>query len=276
MTDAEKILFWLTLFSYALSFTLYMTTLVMKIDRHAGKAYAFLLTGFLAETATIAVRWRATGHVPTIGNYEYALAGTWLIILMTLWMVTRHRNLQYGALMTIAGSLLFLGSGYSSNPTLRPLSVALVSNWLLIHIIFSWLGFAAYVVACGMGALYLIKVSREPRPGSILERLPDADALEDMMFKYVIFGFINHFLSITTGAIWAKDLWGGYWSWDPVETWSLVSWMMYGLIIHLRVSLKWSGKRLAWMTVLAIAGILISWLGINFVVEGSQHLFNVR
>ncbi len=276
MTELEKMLFWATLFTYALSFTLYMTTLVMKLDRHARKAYFCLWGGFVAETATIAVRWRVTGHVPTIGNYEYALAGTWLIILLTLWLITFHRNLQYGALMTIAGSLLFLGSGYSSNPTLRPLSVALVSNWLLIHIIFSWLAFAAYTVACGMGLLYLIKTNRPVQAGGILERLPDPDSLEDMMFKYVIFGFINHFLSITTGAIWAKDLWGGYWSWDPVETWSLVSWMMYGLIIHLRVSLRWGGKRLAWMAVLAIAGILISWLGINFVVEGSQHLFNVR
>lgn len=276
MTEVEKILFWLTVFTYALSFTLYMTTLIMKLERYSTRAYYCLWGGFALETATIAHRWYITGHVPTVGNYEYSLAGTWLIILMTLWMVTRQRALQYGALMTIAGSLLFLGSGYSSNPTLRPLGVAMVSNWLLIHIIFSWLGFAAYTVACGMGALFLLKTQKTIRPGSILERLPESEMIEDSMFKYVIFGFINHFLSITTGAIWAKDLWGGYWSWDPVETWSLVSWMMYGLIIHLRVSLKWGGRKLAWMTVLAIAGIIISWLGITFVVEGSQHLFNVN
>jgi len=276
MTELEKIFFWASLFAYILSFTLYMTTLVMKLDRHSGKAYACLWIGFILETATIAIRWYVTGHVPTIGNYEYALAGTWLIILMTIWTVSFHRNLQYGALMTIAGSLLFLGLGYSSNPTLRPLNVALVSNWLMVHIIFSWLGFAAYAVACGIGLLYLLRYYAKDSAGGIITRLPDCSVLEDTMFRYVVFGFINHFLSITTGAIWAKDLWGGFWSWDPVETWSLVSCMMYGLIIHLRVSLKWSGIRLAFLTVFAIAGILITWLGINFVVEGSQHIFNVK
>jgi len=276
MTELEKILFWLALFAYAMSFTMYMTTLVMKIERHARIAYWGLWLGFLLETLVIAVRWQATGHVPTIGNYEYSLAGTWLIIMMTLFLVTRYPEMRSGALMTIAASVIFLGAGINSNPTLRPLGVSLISNWLLIHIVFSWLGFAAYVVACGMGLLYLLKDRWGGRSGSILERLPALPAIEDIMIRYVVFGFINHFLSLTTGAIWAKALWGGYWSWDPVETWSLVTWMMYGLIIHLKVSLKWPGRRLAWLTVLAIIGILVSWLGISFVIKSSQHLFNVN
>jgi cytochrome c-type biogenesis protein CcsB len=276
MTELEKILFWLALFAYAMSFTMYMTTLVMKIERHGRIAYWALWTGFVLETAVIAVRWQSTGHVPTIGNYEYSLAGTWLIIMMTLFLVTRYPEMRAGALMTIAASMIFLGTGIGSNPSLRPLGVSLISNWLLIHIVFSWLGFAAYVVACGMGLLFLIKDHWGGRSGSVLERLPALTAIEDIMIRYVVFGFINHFLSLTTGAIWAKSLWGGYWSWDPVETWSLVTWMMYGLIIHLKVSLKWPGRRLAWLTVLAIIGILVSWLGISFVIKSSQHLFNVN
>jgi len=110
----------------------------------------------------------------------------------------------------------------------------------------------------------------------MLAKLPPLEMLDDMMFRYVVFGFITDAVMIATGAIWAKDLWGNYWSWDPVETWSLVSWLLYGLVIHLRVSLGWKGSKLAWLAIVAIIGVLVSFWGVNFIVEKSAHIFNVR
>jgi len=81
---------------------------------------------------------------------------------------------------------------------------------------------------------------------------------------------------ISAGAIWAKDLWGSYWSWDPVETWSMISWTTYGIAIHLRVTFGWRETRLAWLLIIALSTVIISFFGVNFMISTSQHMFNVR
>jgi ABC-type transport system involved in cytochrome c biogenesis permease subunit len=80
---------------------------------------------------------------------------------------------------------------------------------------------------------------------------------------------------IVAGAIWAKDLWGNYWGWDPVEVWSLISWLLYGLSIHLKVTLGWKGRRLAWIMIFLILTVIITYWGIDIVVENTRHIFGV-
>jgi len=279
VTEIEKIFVWSGVFLYALSFLLYLISLVFGKKRVSSGAFYVLMGGFAAETVAIAARWYKTGHIPTIGNYENALAGSWLIILFTLYLVYRRKEFMYVSLGTIVLSLLILGIGVMSNPSLRPLNVALISFWLYVHIFFAWFAYAAYTVAFGIGVLYVLKdrkLKSDAQQGRVISKIPSLDVLDDMMFKYVVFGFITDAVMIATGSIWAKDLWGSYWSWDPVETWSLVSWLIYGLVIHLRVSLKWKGKKLAWLVIFAIVAVLISFWGVNFIVEKSMHIFNVR
>lgn len=279
MVGIEKIFFWIAVFLYALGCVLYLSNLVLKQERHAKGAYTVLVAGFVAETSAIAARWLATGHFPTVGNYENALAGSWLIILFTLYLISRYSAFKYASIGTIACSLLIMGIGVMSNPTLRPMNAALFSYWLYVHIFFAWLAYAAYTVAFGIGILYVLKDRKTGGEGSatgFLAKIPPMDVLDDMMFRYIVFGFITDAVMIASGALWAKDLWGSYWSWDPVETWSLVSWLLYGLIIHLRISLRWRGKKLAWLAIFAIIGVLVTFWGVNFVVDQSQHIFNVR
>ena len=101
------------------------------------------------------------------------------------------------------------------------------------------------------------------------------DALRAAMETYFIGEKWVSALMIAAGAIWAKNLWGSYWSWDPVETWSLLSWLIYGVCLHLRLTLRWRDRRLAWLVVFAIIGVLVSFFGVNLVMEGSDHLFNM-
>jgi ABC-type transport system involved in cytochrome c biogenesis permease subunit len=81
---------------------------------------------------------------------------------------------------------------------------------------------------------------------------------------------------LVAGSIWAEGLWGSYWSWDPVETWSLISYLVYGIVIHLRVTLGWRDQRQAWLVIAALSTVVISFFGVNFVVNSSLHVFNVR
>ena len=164
----------------------------------------------------------------------------------------------------------FMGGGAMSDTSARPMVASLQSFWLYIHIFFAWLAYGAYTVSCGAAVVYLTKSGKnKSADGEVLGRL------DELMFRSVVFGFITDAIMIAAGAIWAKSLWGAYWSWDPVETWSLLSWLIYGVALHLRITMGWRGRRLAWLLVFAIIGVLVSFWGVNLVMEGSSHVFNV-
>jgi ABC-type transport system involved in cytochrome c biogenesis permease subunit len=100
--------------------------------------------------------------------------------------------------------------------------------------------------------------------------------IDESMFRFVVYGFIAEIIMIVSGSIWAKDLWGSYWGWDPVEVWSLISWLLYGLAIHLRVTLGWKGRRMAWLMILLLSTVIITYWGIDVVVENTRHMFGVK
>ena len=144
--------------------------------------------------------------------------------------------------------------------------------------VLSLAAFGAYVLSTASAVLYLLK-RKNLELGVVnpsYERFPSVDRLDELTFRYVVFGFIMDTIMIGAGAIWAKDLWGSYWSWDPVETWSLVSWLIYGLTIHLRVTFGWREQKLAWLVIAALSTVIITFFGINLVVNSSLHAFKVR
>jgi cytochrome c-type biogenesis protein CcsB len=269
MSGLFGILFWATLVIYALMVGVQIYGQIFRRRRWVELAPWGVAAGLALHTVLVAWRWTATGHVPTIGNFENALTGGWFIVAMTLWAGWKQRYplLAAGALPF---ALIILGGGALSDTSARPMVAALQSFWLYIHIFFAWLAYGAYTVACGAGLVYLSR-SRQGR-----EAPPeDLARLDELMFRSTVFGFITDAVMIAAGSIWAKNLWGSYWSWDPVETWSLLSWLIYGLALHLRLTLGWEGRRLAWYLVFAIVGVLISFWGVNVVMGGSEHVFNV-
>jgi len=273
MSGAFGVLFWTTLVIYALAVAAQIYARVFTRPKLAGRALGLVALGLALHTVLVIWRWAATGHVPTIGNFENALVGGWFIVAMTLWAGWRERYplLAAGALPF---ALLILGGGAMSDTGARPLVAALQSFWLYIHIFFAWLAYGSYTVACGAGLVYLVRTRRgaAPGPASEPERLAD---LDELAFRSTVFGFITDTIMIAAGSIWAKSLWGSYWSWDPVETWSLLSWLVYGLSLHLRITMGWRDRRFAWFVVIAIVGVLVSFWGVNLVMEGSAHVFNV-
>jgi cytochrome c-type biogenesis protein CcsB len=263
-------LFWACLVVYALTVAGQIYGQSFGKPRWVRAAWFGVAGGFLLHTVLVVWRWVATGHVPTIGNFENALVGGWFIVLMTLWAGWKQRYplLAAGALPF---ALIIMGGAAMSDTSARPMVASLQSIWLYIHIFFAWLSYGAYTVACGAGIVYLSKTrkGRPAPPEGSLERL------DELMFRSTVFGFITDAVMIASGSIWAKDLWGSYWSWDPVETWSLLSWLIYGVALHLRITMGWRGRKLAWLLVFAIIGVLVSFWGVNLVMEGSSHVFNV-
>lgn len=274
----EMIFYWVALIIYSLAAGGFVYSIVFKNDRVMPKLSLLVLLGCFAHSVAIVARFNATGHLPWSGHYEYALMGGWFIIVSTLFVGWRTKPLQCLAIVTVPVVVIMMGYGYLQNPGITPKAASLKTIWLYIHVYFAWLAFGAYTLAMAAGVLFLLKSRNIARQISnpTYDRLPSLDRLDELIFRYVVFGFITDTIMMAAGGLWAKDLWGSYWSWDPVETWSLISWLIYGTSIHLRVTMGWRGTRLAWLVVAALSTVIISFFGVNFIVSSSLHVFQVR
>jgi|OpeIllAssembly_1097287.scaffolds.fasta_scaffold146514_1 cytochrome c-type biogenesis protein CcsB len=278
MSWVESILAWGIIYLYTICSILLLTAFIFQKDRLFRWVRLLLVPAFAAHAAEFIARWVRTGYFPANGEFENALSGGLFAILLTLGVLYRRRELAGIAVVTVPVTLLFLGYGIMKNPAALPHAASLKSSWLVIHVLFAQLAFGAYLVASGMGAVYLLKDNkvRQGAASAFFDKLPRLPVLEELMFKFVIYGFIADAIMIAAGSIWAKDLWGSYWAWDPVEVWSLASWLVYGISIHLKVQLGWKGRQLAWIYLFAIIGIIIAYWGVDFFVKNSQHIFGVR
>jgi len=274
----ETIFYWVALVAYSLAAGGFTYSFVFKNPRVMPKITLLVALGFAAHTAAIVARFNATGHLPWSGHYEYVLMGGWFIIAGTLFVGWQNKQLQGLAVGTAPLVVIMMGYGYMQNPGLTPMAASLKTIWLYIHVYFAWISFGAYALAMAAGVLYLLKSKSEAQEvhNPAYDRFPTLGRIDELIFRYVVFGFITDTIMICAGAIWAKDLWGSYWAWDPVETWSLISWLIYGIIIHLRVTFGWREKRLAWMAVAAMSTVIICFFGVNLVVNTSLHIFQVR
>ncbi|MEW5734314.1 MAG: c-type cytochrome biogenesis protein CcsB [Thermodesulfobacteriota bacterium] len=118
-------------------------------------------------------------------------------------------------------------------------------------------GVLAYVVA---GLLFR---GTEKTRALLLDRLPEADVLDELMYQNILFGFLFLTVGIITGAVWANSAWGKYWTWDPKETWSLITWLIYAALIHMRLARGWLGARSCYFSIVGFCAVLFTWFGVN-------------
>jgi cytochrome c-type biogenesis protein CcsB len=146
---------------------------------------------------------------------------------------------------------------------------ALKSNWLIAHVITCFLGYAAFAVAFGVSIMYLIKSKAKPASKKgVAVHIPSSGLLDELTHQLVMFGFLFLTIGIITGAVWAKQAWTRYWSWDPKETWSLITWLIYAALLHFRMMRGWRGKRIAVISIVGFAAVLFTYFGVNFLLAG--------
>lgn len=267
------IFFWAAVGLYVCSSLAYVSGFIFRKERLPALGGIFAALAFAAHTSAIALRWAVVGHPPVMWNYENAVAGSWLIMLFFLILVWRYRRMAAIGVACVPIALLMMGYGITSVPELEPLNVTHQSVWLYVHVIFAWFAYSSYVIAFGLSVLFLVREKREAT--GFYRRLPDLNALDLLSYRFVAFGFVMDAVMIAAGAIWANMVWGSYWSWDPIETWSLVSWLIYALYLHLRASMGWRGRRAAWLAVFALSGVIISFWGVNYIAS-SVHMLKLQ
>jgi cytochrome c-type biogenesis protein CcsB len=144
----------------------------------------------------------------------------------------------------------------------------------VIHTILAFLGYAAFAVACGIGIMYLLQEHylKSKHLGGLFHRMPSLQVLDEINYKLITLGFPLLTLAIITGALWAESAWGAYWRWDPKEVWSLLTWFIYALVLHVRLTVGWRGKKAAILSIIGFSAVLFTFFGVNLLLK-SLHSF---
>lgn len=267
MTNLESILFWLS--TLLLAGGLFMALLGLFNTRPRVMATAQLLVG--AATLTLTgfgvMRWVGSGHPPFVSLFESMIASIWF--LLVIFQVIRLKVAHVAAVLTpVAGfSLILMGWSSSLPKQASPLSAALENVWLFIHASFATAAAGVFLLGSSYSVLYLMGEDRIQGVRSRFPGLPDREKLPATMVTYMLFGLVLWGVMIVSGSIWAHSAWGRYWGWDPVELWSLLSWLIYALLYHARMSLKLSTRWFCILNIVAVATVAFALWGVHYVYE---------
>ncbi len=265
-------------FWYKSAMLVYGLTALMYI------AYALLRERFLGGVATgvlfLGLLLNLTGMLRrTIESYQMGLFHPpwsnlfealtfWSFVAGSIYLVI-ERKYGFKLIGAFVAPLIFFTSAYAifkASHEITPLMPALRSYWLYIHVVTAFIGYAGFTVAFGGAVAYLLKEHfSESRLAKVL---PSRDLLDEITYKSIAIVFPVWTASIILGAAWANEAWGGYWSWDPKEVWSLIVWLFFGAYLHARQLMGWRGKRVAWMVVFGFVTVLICFFAINLYFPG--------
>ncbi|MBW1672989.1 MAG: c-type cytochrome biogenesis protein CcsB [Deltaproteobacteria bacterium] len=265
------ILSWVT-FIYFGSAIFYIFKMVTGKEFWGSLASIIAFIGLIAQTVGLILRWfesykMGIGHAPLSNLYESLIFFSWTIVLLYLIIEWRIKSRNLGAFVVPFAffSMAFASFSPNVNARIQPLIPALQSNWLISHVITCFFGYAALTIACGLGFMYLLKgLEKGERPRLFFRLLPGREIVDELTYQSVVIGFIFLTLGIITGSVWAYSAWGSYWSWDPKETWSLITWFIYAAMLHSRFVRGWRGKRMAIMSIIGFASVLFTYFGVNY------------
>jgi len=252
--SSAYLVLWLAMVAYVVH--------LLRGGRRVGRvATGTTITGWLLLTVGLVRRGLAAGHWPLTNRYEFALCFAWAIVIIHLLLEASRREKDAGAFVLAAALLVatYAVTRPADARAIAPLLPALRSVWLQVHVSTAAVGYGAFGVAAGLGAARWI--------GDWRPEIGDRAEVERAMERTVALGFPWLTLSILTGAIWAQNAWGRYWGWDPKETWALVTWLWYLLILHVRSLRRWRGRRLAALVVAGFGVVLFAFVGVPWLVR---------
>lgn len=262
----ETILFTAAVVAYLAATVLYFVFFSMKKEWAGKWGGHIMVLGFGVHTLALIVRGVGAGRLPLTNQYEFATSFAWGISLCYLFFMKKY---GFRAMGVFVAPVVFLIIGYAAMQSreVNELMPALQSNWLSIHVSTAIISYGAFGVAFGGSMLYLFR-GKMAKDEFRRKELPEWDRLDLISYRAISLGFLFLTLVIVTGAIWAERAWGRYWSWDPKETWSLITWIIYALYLHMRLTKGWRGKKAAWFAVIGFICVVFTYIGVNTLLPG--------
>jgi cytochrome c-type biogenesis protein CcsB len=213
-------------------------------------------------------------RVPWGNMYEFTLAGTFVVAALYLVLLRRYRLAWMAPIVTgVVLTLLMVAVIWLYAP-IAPLTEALYSPWLVIHVVSAIIATGAFTLGGISSLLFLVKERSGETSHGYLARVPAPADLDRLSYKLHSFGFpVWTFAVLITGPIWAHQAWSSYWSWDPKEVWAFITWVVYAAYLHARATAGWRGRNAAYLALLGLATLWFNFIGINFFSSTSQHSY---
>ena len=278
MIRAESILFLVTLAAYFIVMLLYFLYAAFKKPAFSKAAIRVQIGAFVVHSAAIVLRGVLMGRLPMANQYEFATAFAWALCLVSLIFLLKFRFPVLGAFASPVTLLLSLYAGLmklnelklieaNGVDSIRNLMPALRSSWLGIHVSTVIVAYGAFGVSFVLSIIFLLR-DRMKENGFWDVHTPKKEKLDVISYRCVSLGMMFLTATIAIGGIWAENAWGSYWTWDPKETWALVTWLIYLVYLHLRIRRGWSGRTAAIFCTVGFVCVLFTYIGVNTLLPG--------
>ncbi len=274
LDSIERITFTATLILYFLGTVSYLIYGSTGKEKTARPGRLVTTAGVCFHLVSIITRGIHAGRLPLTNQFEFATSFACGIAIVFLIFT---RIYHFDILGTFIVPVIFLVIGYAAMQSrdIHALMPALQSGWLGFHVSTAIIAYGAFGVAFGVAGAYLVKdrkdgasdASRTTASGAA-SRIPDKEVLDNIIYRAVALGFLFLTLCMITGAVWANRAWGSYWSWDPKETWSLITWFVYAIFLHLRLNKGMNGRKAAIFALIGFICVIFTYVGVNTLMSG--------
>jgi cytochrome c-type biogenesis protein CcsB len=259
--------------------TLPRETVTTFAPSRAGRvAMGLTMLGWAVHLVSIVVRGFAAHRVPWGNMYEFSSCVAFVAVTAFLLMVLRGKVERSLGAFVMLPVVLYLGLAATQLYTAAgPLVPALNSYWIKIHVAAAITASGSFLLSGVVALLFLLRsrydeklaAGKEPAfPVTLGAQLPEASVLDRVSYSVIAFAFPVWTFAIIAGAIWAEAAWGRYWGWDPKETWSFITWVLYAGYLHARATAGWKGRKAAWVAVAAAVALVIDYYVVNIFVVG--------
>jgi len=269
-----EILIILTIVFYMLSSAAYCAYLFLQKHVLQRSGYFILIVGFLWHTAALIYRIFEARQLPVGNLHETLSLAAWTIAGLFLAIHFKYNLKVLGVFAVPLVTLVMIIVSQLPSETAQT-SDLFKSFWLISHVVVIFIGEAGFALACGLGVLYLLQENaiKTKKRRFFYKRLPSLDLLDSTGYACIVVGFTMLTLGLITGFVYAKSVWGRFWSWDPKEVWSGITWLFYAALLHERLTVGWRGRRSAIMAIIGFAVLLFTFLGVNLLLEGHHGEF---
>ncbi len=264
----QTIAFWSAATLYALATICFFAGFAFDKTSATRAGTWLAATALVPHAIAIGLRWSEVAHGPYSTRYEVLSANAFLLVTGLLIATAIVRQLEGLGALILPVTFLMMGVAAGTFNVKYEVPIIFKSYWLFLHILFAKAFGVSILLAAATAAAYLIRTSNASR----LSRLPSPERLDVYSHQFLLIAFLFLGVMIAAGSIWAHESWGRYWAWDPIETSSLVTWIVMGIILHFRVLHHWSGRRMAYLAFVAL-GFSVTTVYIVTVVAPTIHDF---
>lgn len=288
----------LTFYAFIVSFVAYVFSAVMKRRSSQLIGLGFFFVALVLNSIVVYKRWMESGHAPFSNLYESLVFFAWAIAMVFFLMEVVTMAIRYntggrlrviGAIQSLLALAMVAYAAFGTDDAIRPLMPALQSYWMSIHVTVYFLGYAALSISFAAGIVYLVNraIKGEGKKKHLATNggMASSVSYDKLGYIAVSIGFPFLTAGIITGAVWAKKAWGTYWSWDPKETWSLITWLFYLVYLHLPFAIpRLNIKKTTWpiifslVLIIAFPTVLFTYVGLKYLpsASDSEHIYGVE